>query len=145
MIKSELLVDQNRSLIERFYKEIWEKKDFSPLSDLLHKDLDFKGSLGSQHSGLESFKSYVELIHYALDDYQCIIKETVIQPEKAFAKMQFKGKHIGNLLGFPPTQRTVCWDGAALFHFEVAKIKTLWVLGDVKQLESQLSKNITGE
>lgn len=42
-------------------------------------------------------------------------------------------------MGFPATGKTVSWGEAALFTFVDDKISDLWVLGDLKTLESQLS------
>jgi len=73
-----------------------------------------------------------------LQDYSCVIKEMVSEQSKVFAKMQFTGIHRGTLLGFKPTGKRVSWDGAALFHFNEGKVSSLWVLGDIKSLETQL-------
>jgi len=127
-----------RSQVQRFYTEVWEQKEFTKLNDLLHQDFDFKGSLGSHHKGHASFVPYVNLIHRGLEEYWCVIEEVLTQSEQVFAKMRFSGMHTGELLGFSATHQFVQWEGAALFYFEGRKIKKLWVLGDVKQLASQL-------
>ena len=83
------------------------------------------------------------MIHAALKDYKCIIKETIYEKTKVFAKLQFTGIHQGTLMGFEPTEKRVTWDGAALFHFKAGKVSSLWVLGDIKSLENQLKENKT--
>ena len=124
--------------VRRFYETIWNKHDKSAIHEILHESFVFRGSLGLEKNGYEKFIEYLDMIHGALQDYSCVIKEMVSEQSKVFAKMQFTGIHRGTLLGFKPTGKRVSWDGAALFHFNEGKVSSLWVLGDIKSLETQL-------
>ncbi len=124
--------------VRKFYSEIWEKKNFEEIPNVLHSDFVFRGSLGQEKRGYEGFKEYVEYVHSALNGYRCIVEDIVVQPEAAFAKMIFTGTHQAEFMGYPPTYREVSWAGAALFKFSGHKVSSLWVLGDLKGLEQQL-------
>lgn len=123
----------------KFYSEIWDKKNFEEISNILHEDFFFRGSLGQEKRGHEGFKEYVDFVHSALSNYKCTIEEFVAQPEKVFAKMVFTGIHESEFMGYPATGRQVSWTGAALFTFVGQKVSSLWVLGDLKGLEVQLA------
>jgi predicted ester cyclase len=80
----------------------------------------------------------VTTVREALTDYHCEIHSMVVETNKAFCRLRFTGKHTGNLLGYPPTGKTVAWMGASEFTCKNGKILKVWELGDVKSLEEQL-------
>ncbi|NES00330.1 MAG: ester cyclase [Symploca sp. SIO1B1] len=125
-------------LVHHFYEDIWNKQDYSQIPILLRKDLVFHGSLGQDKRGLSEFADYVRMVTTALDDYCCTVEELIVEENKAFAKMLFEGVHQGDLMGYAPTGKPVCWAGAALFTCKAGKIAELWVQGDVYGLLSQL-------
>ena len=127
--------------VRSFYSEIWNQKNFTKISNILHEDFCFRGSLGQEKYGHEGFKDYVNFVHSALSNYRCIIEDLVVQPRKVFAKMTFTGTHDAEFMSYPATGRQVSWSGAALFTFSGEKVSSLWVLGDLKNLEEQLGRN----
>jgi len=130
-------------MVERFYGIIWNQYDKGAIPDVLHESFKFRGSLGQYTEGHSAFSEYLDMVHAGLGNYRCEILELVSEPSKAFAKMQFSGIHKDKFIGFNATNRNVTWEGAALFHFRDEKISELWVLGDLKALENQLSAGKT--
>ena len=127
-----------RRIVERFYDEIWNRREEGAIETLCARDLTFRGSVGMEKHGREEFAGYVEMVTSALGEYHCAIDALVVEGNRAFAKMRFSGIHRGEFLGFAPTGRRVEWAGAALFTIEDGKIRDLWVLGDVEGLRAQL-------
>jgi len=111
--------------VRKFYSEIWDKKNFEEISNVLHTDFSFRGSLGQEKYGHQGFREYVSFVHSGLSNYKCTIEELVIQPEKAFAKMIFTGVHASGFMGYPATNKQVSWAGAALFTFMGQKVSAL--------------------
>ena len=83
-------------------------------------------------------------IRNALDEYHCEIHSMVVEHNKAFCRLRFTGKHVGDLLGIPPTYQNVAWMGATEFTIQNHKILKVWELGDVKSLEEQLMSHGSG-
>lgn len=127
--------------VERFYADVWERRDRAAMEEVCDPYMLFRGSLGEDLRGLEPFVEYVDAVHAALEDYRCTIVDLVVEPPRAFARMRFAGTHTGELLGFAPTGKPVAWDGAALFTFVAGRIGELWVLGDVHGLRERLERN----
>ena len=125
--------------VRKFYSEIWEKKNLTEVPYVLHQDFVFRGSLGQDKQGHGGFIEYLENTHSALSDYRCLIEDLVVESETVFAKMLFSGNHQGTFLGYSATHKQVSWAGAALFKFSEGKVSSLWVLGDVKNLDRQLA------
>ena len=96
--------------------------------------------MGEEKRGHQGVAEYVDKVHRALGNYQCIIEDLVEEGDKVFARMKFRGIHRGNFFGFEPTGNQVHWHGCALFRFLGDQIIDLWVLGDLKGLEDQLGR-----
>jgi predicted ester cyclase len=94
---------------------------------------------GFDRVGHDGLARMVATIRDALDEYHCEIHSMVVEDNKAFCRLRFTGKHVGPLLGYKPTHKTVAWMGATEFTCQNGKILKVWELGDVKSLEEQLA------
>jgi len=130
--------DIEKEQVIKFYKVIWNEHNKSAVPEVLHESLKFRGSLGLEKKGYAGFIEYLDMVHRALGDYRCEIKEIVSEQSKVFAKTQFSGIHKDEFMGVKATGRQLIWEGAALFHFSNGKVVSLWVLGDLDSLRSQL-------
>ena len=131
-------MNSHEQQVKKFYDVIWNQHDKTEIPNVLHQDFTFRGSLGEEKRGHQGFIEYVDMVHRALANYECIIEDLVCESRKVFAKMRFTGLHRGEFLGYAPTKKTVSWAGCALFTFDGDKVSDLWVLGDLKSLEDQL-------
>ena len=132
-----------KRLVRKFYEVLWDAHDKNAIPLLLHDNFTFRGSLGQEKRGHTGFAEYVDMVHAALGEYKCLIRELISEGDKVFAKMTFTGIHRGEFMGYSPTYERVSWDGCALFTIEGKRIKEVWVLGDLKSLEDQLRSNQT--
>jgi steroid delta-isomerase-like uncharacterized protein len=129
----------SRSLVERFYYEVWNQADEDVARAILTSDFQFRGSLGMEHNGPDGFIDYMRRVHAALGDYQCIIDDIIADDDRVAAKMTFRGLHKGVFLGVAATGAEVQWAGAAFFTMSEGKISAVWVLGDIDGLKQQLA------
>jgi len=128
----------SKTIIKGFYGKVWNDHDVAFAQDICDNDIVFRGSLGNECRGIESFLAYVDSIHASLSAYHCDIEELVTDCNRGSAKMRFSGRHTGDFLGFAPTNKMVSWSGAALFYLANEKIQRVWVLGDLYELHLQL-------
>ena len=131
----------NKSQVQKFYKILWDAHDKNAIPSVLSEDFTFRGSLGQEKKGHSGFSEYVDMVHKSLGDYKCHIEELIEEQNKIFAKMTFTGIHQDEFMGYAPTQQRVTWKGCALFTFSGELVTDVWVLGDLKSLESQLKLN----
>jgi predicted ester cyclase len=129
------------ALVNSFYERLWNAGDEAAMRELLSAQFSFRGSLGAELKGHAAFWDYVCAVRSALAHYRCDILECVSEGQHAFAKMRFSGIHVGVFRGYRPSGRQVHWEGAALFRFEAAQIRALWVLGDLVGLDALLRSN----
>ena len=125
-------------LIERFYHDAWNAKGEDCAREILHRDFDFRGSLGPVRSGPEGFIAYMHELWEGLPDLRCDIEEVVDAGDSAAARMKFSGTHKGQFYGVPGTGKTIIWAGGAFFKGDGRQITALWVLGDIDSVKQQL-------
>ena len=127
-------------LVNRFYNDIWNARNYRIAEEVLASDLSFRGSLGPESTGIEAFIAYAESVHKALSSYTCEIKDLVESDRNTCAaRMMFTGKHTGEFLGHAPSFLQINWAGAAFFKIEQSRICEIWVLGDLYSLHQQLT------
>ena len=131
----------NLTLIKLFYGSIWGNKNKYLVNLILHKDLNFKGSLGITKSGHDGFISYLDSIHKAFSDYKCIITNYATKEDKVTVKVRFSGIHKANFRGFSASGKKIYWDGIGHFQFDNKKIKNIAISSDIKELDKQLLNN----
>lgn len=125
-------------LIERFYHEAWNRRGEDCAREILHKDFDFRGSLGPVRVGPEGFIQYMRELWIGLPDFRCDIEDVVDEGDSAAARMKFSGTHKGSFYGVPGTGKTIIWAGGAFFKGNGKQITALWVLGDIDAIKRQL-------
>lgn len=127
-----------RSLVQRFYEELWNERKLEVAPEILHPDVSFRGSLGSSLEGVSDVCGYVTMVTGALEGYRCHVEQIVVEVDSAAARVRFSGRHVGTFLGRAPTGRTVTWVGAAFFAVDGGRLREVWVLGDLVSLYAQL-------
>jgi predicted ester cyclase len=128
-----------KTLVERFYFEVWNRADEKVAREILHPGFRFRASLGPERMGPGGFIDYMRSIHAALADYTCVIDDLIVADKRAAARMTFKGLHRGRFFDVEPTGREIRWAGGAFFTTDEIQIVDLWVLGDVDSVKQQLN------
>jgi predicted ester cyclase len=102
----------------------------------------FRGSLGPTLVGNEQFAGYVDWVTAALGQYTTDILAMIEEGNRVSGKMRFHGFHRKELFGVPPSGRHVWWTGMPIFTFDGAKVRDLFVLGDVQGLIGRLKGDV---
>jgi predicted ester cyclase len=127
-----------KETVRVFYKELWDHADKSLISKIFHDDFTFRGSLGSALVGHDQFAGYVDWVTDTFGDYTTDILTMLEEGNHVGGKMRFHGFHRKELFGVPPSGRHVWWIGMPIFTFDGAKVRDLFVLGDIYGLIRRL-------
>lgn len=133
-----------RELVKQYVADIWNRGDLDLIPEVCARGLRFNGSAGMDRVGHEGFARMVQTIRGSLEDYHCEIHSMVVEGNKAFCRMRFTGRHVGQLLGHEATGKHVSWMGASEFTVVDGLIVKVWELGDMASLEHQLRKASAG-
>lgn len=129
-----------KSLVRRYYAEVWNVWSASALEELISPEIDFRGSIGTAVKGIAEFKQYVNRIRAAFPDFHNHIEELIAEGEKVAARLTYTGTHRGALFGLPATGKKITYAGIAVFEFKGPKILRGDVLGDTENLKRQLAR-----
>ena len=131
--------EANAATIRAFYTELWEKGDLAHLPVLMHEDVAFQGTFGQVMHGHDAFAAYVRSVRLAFSEYRCELRDLLTQDDRVATRIGFSGRHdVGPFLDVPPTGRDLAWEGVGFFRLEEARIRHLWVMGDMLGLLAQL-------
>jgi predicted ester cyclase len=127
-----------KEVVRVFYKEMWDHADKRLIPEIFHEGFTFRGSLGPMLVGYEQFAGYVDDVTGAFGNYTTDIIALIEEGNRVSGKMRFHGIHRKALFGVPPSGRHVWWTGMPIFTFEAAKVRDLYVLGDIHGLIARL-------
>jgi steroid delta-isomerase-like uncharacterized protein len=114
-------VPDYKSLIRRYYSELWNAWSPAALEDLISPAIVFRGSIGTTVTGIEEFKQYVNRIRAAFPDFHNHVDELIGEGEKVVARLTYTGTHRGELFGFRGTGKKSAIKALASFSFEKAR------------------------
>ncbi len=134
-------MSQISELVRLFYDELWNRKNLEISDQILHEQVNFRGSLGQEMVGSAKVRDYVVSVTNSLANYKCEIQELIAEKEKAAVKVLFSGIHVQHFLGYEPTGKLVQWQGATFMKCNSAVLTEIWVLGDLQGLIANLEAN----
>ena len=132
-------LQENKSLVRRYYEEMWNRWELALVDELLAEGITFRGSLGVTVQGRAGFRDYVGAVRRAFPDFENHVEELLAEGDSVVARLTYVGTHQGELFGIGPTGKRVSYAGVAIFRIESGRIVEGWVLGDVHGLMRQLS------
>jgi steroid delta-isomerase-like uncharacterized protein len=134
------LVERNKAVVRRFYEELWNEWRLDLAGEILAEALQFRGSRGSELTGREEFKQYVETTRAAFPDWHNRIDEILATADRVVTRMTWSGTHTGSFDGIAPTGARVEYVGAAFFRLAAGQIEHAWVVGDSQPFWAALGR-----
>ncbi len=130
--------EANKTLIRRYYEEMWNPWNFGLAAELLAEDITFRGSLGDVTKGREAFCGYMRKVRQAFPDFHNAIEELVTEGDTIVARLTYCGTQRGKIFGVAATSKSVTYAGVAIFRIANGKVAEGWVLGELIGLLRQL-------
>jgi steroid delta-isomerase-like uncharacterized protein len=130
--------DAVRVLVTRFYAELWNAWDDSAVETVLADDFVFRGSLGTETTGWDGWRTYRDAVRQAAPDFRNDLVDLVCEGDRAAARLVCSGHHRGLLLGLPGSGHPFRYDVTAFFRGRNGHLAEAWVLGDLQGLRRQL-------
>jgi predicted ester cyclase len=124
----------NEAVVRRFYDELWNEWKLEIAGEIVSAGARFRGSLGTEVTGLVELKNYVETVRIAFPDWHNRIDEILVVGDRIVTRMSWSGTHRGALGEIPPTGARVEYRGAAFFRLSGGMIEEAWVVGETQEL-----------
>jgi predicted ester cyclase len=88
--------------------------------------------------GKDKNEQFIRTMRAAFPDLHFTIDDVISQGDKVVTRYHFAGTHLGDALGFPPTQKKVNYSGVLIQRFVGGKIIEQWTEADLLSLFQQL-------
>ena len=108
-------IDENKRLVRRF-TQVWTPGNLGLLDELAAPDIVLSyPALPEPVRGIENLRQFLTMFHAAFPDARYAVEEEVAEADKVVVRWRLSGTHRGDLLGIPPTGKSVAWGGIAIF------------------------------
>jgi predicted ester cyclase len=88
------------------------------------------GTLGTVE-GIDNIVGLLKGFIGALPDLEAVEQEIGADGDTVWVRFQVHATHQGDLVGIPPTGRTVKWDAVDVYHLTDGKISEEWAVDDL--------------
>lgn len=129
----------NKELVKLYYHELWNKQNKDYIDILFDDNITFHGSLDISVVGKEKFNEYMDTILTGIPNLFHSIIMMVSEDDTIAVKALYNGRHTGKLFNYEASNNKIVYNGASFFKFRDGKIVDIWVLGDLNNLNKQLS------
>jgi steroid delta-isomerase-like uncharacterized protein len=124
--------EQNIATIKKSV-QAQNNRDFSVFTSLVTPDFvrhELAYMFGGQ-KGQQELDDLLQTINKVLPDFRNEIVDMFATEDRGAAHFSLTGTHKGEILGIPPTGKSVIFHAITLYRFEEGKIAEVWPLIDV--------------
>lgn len=121
-----MLTNNSETTLTTFMDQVWNKGDFSRLSDFIAPQYEIKHDPGDPWDGHsldnDTFKQRVLFSRNAFPDLNFSIKDMIEEGDKVIAYWVMTGTHQGDLPQLPATGKSFSITGMTIYYFDNEKI-----------------------
>jgi len=123
-----VVIEQNKSLVRRWFKEVWNEGREATIEELFAEDGVAYG-LGDTETavrGPAQLKVFVHNLRDSFPDIHISIEDILAEEEKVMVRVVLEGTHLGTGLGVPPTGTRIRVSGMVLVRVSKGRIAEGW-------------------
>jgi len=129
--------EQNKNLIRRAVDEIWNRRNFAILGELVSSDFVVHVT-GEEIHGREGVKQFYTMLHRAFPDIHFTIEDQIAEGDKVVTHWSAQGTHLGEFNGIPATGKQFKVTGIDIDRIVDGKSVERWTNMDELGLLQQL-------
>jgi len=128
---------ENRILVNRYYDEVLSGGDIDALDEMAVDDYDEHDPLPGQGTGRAGLKNRVAYLRQAFGQ-KFTVEDVIAEADKIAVRWRATGRHVGEFMGIPPTQREFTIAGIDIHEFVDGRMAAHWHVVDQLSLMQQL-------
>ena len=130
---------EGAALIQEFYDEVLSKGNIDALDDLVTDDVvDHEQGLPGQPDGKEGVRFFAKAMREAFSDLKANVGTAVESGDMASAEVTLTGRHTGEFMGIPATDKSFEIHSIDIVRFEDGKCAEHWGVTDNMALMQQI-------
>ena len=122
--------EQNKALARRFYDEVFNRKNLNAMDELCAADIIDHSALPGQGPGLPGLKESFQQFMAGFPDLKATVHEVVAEGDMLVTRFSSVGTHTGDLMGAPPTGKTVTFRGLDMIRIRDGRAVEAWHEGN---------------
>lgn len=134
----EMSTDQNKTIVRRFYEEVFNRGNLALLGELVATDYIEHYPFSGQAPGSEGLKGVVTMFRAAFPEIRITVEDTVAEGNKVAVRRTMRGTQKGELMGIAPTGKEATWTAIDIFTVAGGKVQERWAVADALGMMQQL-------
>ena len=132
------MTEELKAKARRIWEEIFPSGDVERLAEVIAEDSINHGARPDEPHGLAGVEKTMYWLGSVFSDQRWEIRQVIGEGEFVVVYCTFHGRHTGDLMGIPPTNREVAQDYVHILRFKDGKAVEHWGLRDDMALMQQL-------
>jgi len=132
------MTEELKAKARRIWEEIFPNADAERLAEVIAEDSINHGARPDEPQGLAGVEQTMFWLRSVFSDQRWEIRQVIGEGELVVVYCTFHGRHTGDLMGIPPTNREVAQDYVHILRFKDGKAVEYWGLRDDMALMQQL-------
>jgi steroid delta-isomerase-like uncharacterized protein len=117
--------DQNKRVLDRFFKEVWSQGSLAVLDELLARDW-LGHAPPAEFGGPGELKAFIAAQRLAFPDLKIVVVDQIAEGDRVATRWTARGTHQGEFQGRSPTGQSATWAGITLARLANGKIIEDW-------------------
>ena len=130
--------EELKAKARRIWEEIFPSGDVGRLAEVIAEDSINHGARPDEPPGLAGVQQTMLWLGRVFSDQRWEIHQVIGEGDVVVVYCTFHGRHTGDLMGIPPTNRVVAQDYVHILRFEDGKAVEHWGVRDDMALMQQL-------
>jgi predicted ester cyclase len=132
------MTEELKARARRIWEEIFPSDDVDRLAEVIAEDGIDHGARAGEPQGLVGVQQTMLWLGRVFSDQRWEIRQVIGEGDVVVVYCTFHGRHTGDLMGIPPTNREVAQDYVHILRFEDGKAVEHWGVRDDMALMQQL-------
>lgn len=133
-----MLGDAFKEIYRCFLDEAFNRGNLEALDDILDPGYVDHNAPSGTPPGPEGIKHMVAGFRLAFPDVHMTIEDQIAEGDRVATRYTFRGTHLGDLMGIPPSGRRVEMSGITIARMTNGKMTEGWVVYDLLGLMQQI-------
>ncbi|MCH8332061.1 MAG: ester cyclase [Bacteroidetes bacterium] len=132
--------EESRSILRRFAEELWLKKNFDIVDELMAEDAINHNIIPGFPQGREGTKAFTAMFQAAFPNMDMKFHEIIADGNLAALRWTASGRHEAELMGVEASGNSVAMSGMGFYLIEDGMIKEVWGETDMMGLMQQINE-----
>ena len=131
--------EENKAVVRRFLEEVWNNGNLDVIDELISEDhVNHDPAQAGSPGGREGMRAFVQMYRSAYPDTHIEMGELVAEGDLVAGPWTATGTHRGELMGIPPTGRSITVTGMGMDRVRNGQIVESWANYDSLGMLTQI-------